>query len=73
MLFQNKRYTPTTLFSPFRKFKGINMTVYEIYVHGEFYEAWEVSDVYKRVVQLQSEYGDCAVKLQEKLIDFQDE
>lgn len=49
------------------------MTVYEIYVHGEFYEAWEVSDVYKRVVQLQSEYGDCAVKLQEKLIDFQDE
>jgi hypothetical protein len=43
-------------------------TIYEIYVHGEFFEAWEeTQDAYNRTVKLQDVYGAEFVHIEEKL------
>lgn len=47
------------------------MTIYEIYVHGEFYEAWEHGvDAYARAVQLVHLYGESAIDVEEHQVDL---
>jgi hypothetical protein len=47
------------------------MTIYEIYVHGEFYEAWEYpNDAYERVVELSRVYGEEAVDIELHKVDL---
>lgn len=52
------------------------LTVYEIYVNGEFHEAHEATTPsrvwYARLLNLQEEFGVNAVFVQAKEIDFQD-
>lgn len=46
------------------------MTIYEIYVHGEFYEVWEYSvDAHIRASQLATLYGEEAIHLEEIQVD----
>lgn len=44
------------------------ITIFEIYVHGEFFEVWEdAGDAYNRIVKLQDIYGAEAIFVEEKL------
>jgi hypothetical protein len=47
------------------------MTIYEIYVHGEFYEAWEEgTDAYLRAMKLIPVYGEDAIYVEEHQVNL---